>query len=219
MQVDIAELYRSGYSAFDEGDYQMAIKLATETLAHAPANSYWRFGALGLRCWSANFLGQFDRVHQDAQELLECRSGYDQKWFDGMAWINRAFAEYQSGNPDQAKEYYTNALDCYTGYKPRPKQPPGWGFVVKYFASLCQWAANGVTDLLDDLSGKITAHPIVDSEMNHLQQSIDIMQRFIAGEDVVMDAQSAIAQGVNRTYLFLVLLSPAYPPKVGKRSV
>jgi tetratricopeptide (TPR) repeat protein len=215
MQVDVGETYREGYAAFDDGDYQMAIKLATETLAHAPANSYWRFGALGLRCWAANFLGQFDQVHQDTKELLYCRSGYDQRWFDGMAWLNRGFAEYQSGDLDRAKEYFSNAWECYAGYKPRPKQPPGWAFVVKYFAGLCRWAATGAADQLESLSSAIRAHPVADCETDHLQKGIEIMLRFIAGEDMAKEAQAAIAQGVNRTYLAFVLLPPDYHPEAG----
>ena len=207
IQEDPGEIYPAGYAAFDQGDYSTAIRAAGRCLAIAPANSYWRFGALGLRCLAANYLGDLASVEQDARQLLAEPSGIDKFWFDGLAWLNLGLAYRQQGRMEAAQQAFDQASACYAAYQIRPKQPPTWTFIVKYFAVLTAWGANGKADPLQELTDSLKSVAQPDAELARLAQALELILRHTHGEEVRSEALAAAEQGVSRTYLALILLS------------
>lgn len=112
----------AGYAAFNRGDILEAARLATQCLTTAARGSYWRFGALGLRCWALNFLGDRDGVERDARTLLAQKSGPDKPWFDGLALVNLGLVSQQAGEIEEAKEFFSKASDCYRAHRIDPDQ-------------------------------------------------------------------------------------------------
>ena len=62
MMVNPEAVYQAGYAAFSQGNYAKARLLASQCLAVASHDSYWRFGALGLCLYQ--FLDEVRAVHQ-----------------------------------------------------------------------------------------------------------------------------------------------------------
>jgi tetratricopeptide (TPR) repeat protein len=200
------ELYYKGYAAFDRGDFRAAVTLAGQCLSIVAAKSYWRFGALGLRCLAANYLGDFSSVEQDACRLLDEASGADKVWFDGLAWLNLGLSAHQQGKSEAAQQAFAKSSGCYQAYEIRPKQPLSWTFIVKFYAALTHWAANGDIHPLTELAEELKNQSKQDDEINHLEQAITLILSFSNGKDVHAKALAAVEQGVSRAFLAIILL-------------
>ncbi len=204
--TDPRELYLSGYAAFDQGEYAEAIDRATQCLDVAPADSYWHFGSLGLRCWAANYLRDDTRVEQDAQVLLSGDAGSEQPWFEGLALLNLGLAARRAGRQREARRFFARAAVRYAVHEIQPGQPGAWALVSEFFAAVTRWAASGQSDVLDRLTEKLTALEQPDLEMQHLGRAVDLYQRRAQGKDVRSPAETAAHEGVSRAFLALLLL-------------
>ena len=205
MTTDPGEVYRAGYAAFDRGDFTEAMLLGTQCLTLAAPDCYWHFGALGLRCWTANFLGNQASVERDAHTLLAEDSGTDKSWFDGLAHFNLGLVQRRAGNPDQAKALFAQASECYVTYQIRPEQPPEWALVNRLFAAVTHWAATDDSRKLEHLSAKLAGGAIPGDLTKQLTRVVDLYFRHIDGEEVTADTATATGEGVSRTFLALLL--------------
>lgn len=201
---DPKELYIAGYGAFDKGDFPEAARLATQCLASAPSDSYWHFGALGLRCWATNYLGDITSVEKDAHTLLAEDSGTDKAWFDGLALFNLGLAYRQTGKTAKAREFFAQASERYTAHCIDSEQPSEWILVSEFFAVVTYWAAFGKTDRLDILAEKLTSLSGLNEETQHLNQSVALYQRLAKGEDVRQEAITL--KGVSKAFLALIFV-------------
>ena len=97
MILNPEEVYQAGHTAFDQGNFPKARLLASQCLAVAPRNSYWHASALGLKLWSANYLGDNATVEREAVKLLSSDAGADKLWFDGLALFGVEFNHRRAG--------------------------------------------------------------------------------------------------------------------------
>lgn len=205
MTGDAAEIYKQGYAAFDRGDFDAAVSLATQCLTLAAPDSYWHFGALGLRCWAASFLDDAASVERDAQTFLTEDSGSDKPWFDGLASFNLGLVQRRAGNVEQAKGYFAKASAYYAAYQIHPEQPPEWELVTLLFAAVTSWAAAGDKGRLEQLSEKLAGWETPGDLTEQLTRAVDLYFRHIDGQDVKEEAAAATSAGVSRTFLALLL--------------
>jgi len=206
MPPDLKKLYSDGYAAFDHGDYAKAIELAGQCLKSAPADTYWYAGALGLRCWAANFAGDDESVRRDAAALLALDSGDHKMWFDGLAVFNLALIKRRLGDVGGAETLFDQARAKYASYRIPPKTPDDWRLVRELFEALSLWAACGETTKLDDLAGRLSIAPDRSDEIFGLQKAVDFYQRSIRGEDVTDEVRKASDDGVSRAFLAALLI-------------
>jgi hypothetical protein len=139
-------IYYAGYRAFDQGDYSAAVELATHCMVTAEANSYWHHGAVGLRCWAANFMQNDVSVVHDAQALLNADAGSQTLWFQALAHLNLGLVDRRLGQDAGAKAHFLQAEQCYKTYELLPDQPEEWAYVKRFFAAVAGWTARGADD-------------------------------------------------------------------------
>lgn len=206
MLPDPKEIYANGYAALDRGDFSGAIKLATTCLNASDTDSYWYAGALGLRCWAANYAGEHERVVLDAHALLALDSGDDKMWFDGLAAFNLAIIRRGLGDVGQAELLFDQARAKYQAYRVNPKMPDDWYLVRAFFEALAHWASSGNTDKIDDLAGRLSVMPNPSIAIDQMHKAADLHQRYARGENVGDEAAKAADDGVSRTFLALLLI-------------
>lgn len=204
------QIYLAGYEAFQEGDFDRAIELAETCLGLASSDSYWYAGALGLKCWAANFAGNPSLVEQFAGNLLSLETGDDKPWFDGLACFNLGLAMMQSMRSNEARAHFERAARCYASQCVHPGQPDEWQSVLDYFSTLAKWCANGRTaEWWDFLSGLQGTACTPSDLLEQLSAAAKIMLRYSQGEDVKKEAMTLVEGGVSRTFLSPVLLGCA----------
>jgi hypothetical protein len=206
MPGDPEKIYTDGYAAFDRGDFAVAIKSAGKCLLAAPIDSYWFPGALGLRCWAANFADDRECVERDAHALLAIDTGDEKMWFDGLAAFNLALIRRRLGDVGEAELLFDQARAKYTAYRINPKKPDEWRLVRELFEAISHWAACGEADKVDDMAGRLSVLPDPSGETVHIHKAVDLYQRFVRGEDVADEAHRAADDGVSRTFLALILI-------------
>src|SRR3972149_9649813 len=143
MLINPEETYQAGYAAFDQGNYPKARLLASQCRAAAPSDSYWHFGALGLQCWAANYLGDNTTVERDAAKLLSGEAGADKLWFDGVALFNLGLVSQRTRRTMEAKTYFTQASQRYASYPMNDGQTQTWAWIYKFFSAIAHWASSG----------------------------------------------------------------------------
>ncbi len=203
------EVYLAGYAAFDQGDFTQAVLLASQCLAAAPPDSYWHYGALGLRCWASNYLGDNATVEQDANSLLSDDAGSDKPWFDGLALLNLGLVRQRTGHIAEAKTRFAQASQRYAAYEIGSGQPHTWALINRFFGALTHWASCGESDILRRLAQELAGQPTCDEELNRLADAVGLYLRRAAGEDVAAAAAAAAHQGVSRAFLGYILLEEA----------
>jgi len=202
----IEEKYFAGYAAFESGDYRTAVSLASECIAGSAPDSYWHFGALGLRCWVTNFLRDNTSVENDAHTLLRASSGVDKPWFDGLAVYNLGLVQRRIGQAEAAKVLFERASRRYAAYEIRDEQPQAWKLVNQFFVAVTYWAACGDISALDELGQFLHGSHSVDTETGHLVEAVNLYLRRAKGEDVSSEAEAAVSDGVSRAFLAHILL-------------
>jgi len=205
MGNDPATFYHAGYAAFDRGEFAEAIALATRCLSLAAPESYWHFGALGLRCWAANGLDDRAQVKRDAGALLSAETGTDKPWFDGLALLNLALIERRGGLGEQARITFDRAAERYAAHQIAPEQPPEWALVSRYFAALSRWASCGETGDLQLLQEMLAGWSPPTEDTRQLAAAVDLALRHADGEDVKKPAGLATLEGISRAFLALLL--------------
>ena len=211
MIINLKEVYQAGYAAFDQGNFPKARLLASQCLAVTPQDSYWHSGALGLKCWSANYLGDNATVERDAAKLLSSDAGVDKLWFDGLALFNLGLVSRRTRRAREARTYFTQALQRYAAYEIRPGQPHTWAWINKFFVAIAHWASSGEANRLWQLARELANHPVFDDELHHLRRAVYLYLRRAMGEDVSAEAETAAQQGVSRAVLAYILLEKKLP--------
>lgn len=206
MAQNPEKLYKSGYQAFEKGDYDKAIGLATDCLKTADIDSYWYPGALALRCWAANYGGKAEQVIRDAYVLLSMDSGDDKMWFDGTALINLGLLRRRKGDISEAEILFQFAAERYGAYEINAKHPPESHFIRDLFVAACTWAALDSVDKLNELAGNLKGNPDSKGEIDHLRRAVELLQHAAEGKDVRDEAEKAAGNGVSRTFVSLLLL-------------
>lgn len=202
----IEEKYFAGYAAFESGDYRTAVSLASDCIAGSAPDSYWHFGALGLRCWVANFLRDNTSVEDDANSLLSASSGVDKPWFDGLALYNLGLVQRRIGQTVAAKVLFKRASRRYAAYEIGDEQPLAWKLVNQFFVAVTHWAAYGEIGALDEFRLILDGIHSVDTEIQHLARAVDLYLRHEQGENVRGEAEAAVRLGVSRAFLAIILL-------------
>jgi hypothetical protein len=209
--INPEEVYQAGYAAFSQGNFPKARLLASQCLAVAGRDSYWHYGALGLKCWAANFLGDNATVEREAALLLSGDAGATQLWFDGLALFNLGLVRQRARRAGEARSYFTQASQHYTAYGIRSGQPHGQALTNQFYAAVTRWASSGDSLPLHQLAQKLASCPAPDQELRHLAWAVELYQRRAAGEDVAAAAEIAARQGVSRAYLAYLLLEAKRP--------
>ncbi len=206
MAQNPEKLYKSGYRAFEKGDYTKAIQSAADCLSTAEIDSYWYPGALALRCWAANYGGDAEQVIRDAYMLLSIDSGDDKMWFDGTALLNLGLLRRHNGDVSEAEILFQFASERYAAYQIGAKQPPEWGLIRDLFVASCTWAALNTVDRLNDLARRLKENPAAKGKIAHIQLATQLYQKAASGEDVRGEAVKATSEGVSRAFVALLLL-------------
>lgn len=211
MMINPQEIYQAGHAAFDQGNFPKARLLASQCLATAPQDSYLHFGALGLKCWAANYLGDNATVEREAEMLLSGDAGADKQWFEGLALFNLGLLHQRTRHSMQAKIYFTLASQRYAAYDTNSRQPRARMLTNKFFAALAHWASTGERKPLDDLAQDLSDYPAFESELESLAHAVGLYLRRAGGEDVTAEAETAACQGVSRAFLAYILLEGKQP--------
>ena len=206
-QRPVETLHLSGYSALDRGDYGKAMKLATECLNLAAVDSYWHFGALGLRCWAANYLGDDDVVKRDAASLLAGDAGASQQWFRALACLNLGLMHRRRGRRRKAEECFAEAERGYSACRLKPGQPADWAHVYGYFSAASRFLRTRDVDILERLLARVTGGTTDTVERQHVRCAIDLLLRRALGDEVLGQAEEAAQAGVSRALLGPILLA------------
>ena len=201
------QTYLDGYEAFEQGDFQRAEALANQCIALASQSSYWYVGALGLKCWVANFTGNWDALEQNAAILLASETGDNKPWFDGVALLNLGLANRRKDRVDKARAFLMAAGERYNAQRLHEGQPAEWQYVIDYFATLSRWAANERVSEWRKYLDKVPSVPGKRSELvRQLSAAAQLMLRYAEGEEVKKDAKELVVEGVSRTFLAVILL-------------
>lgn len=206
MAQDPEKMYKSGYQAFEKGDYDKAIRLASDCLNTAEIDSYWYPGAMALRCWSANHRGDADQVIRDAYVLLSMDSGDDKMWFDGTALLNLGLLRRRNGDISEAEILFQLASERFAAHQISAEQPMEWGLIRDLFAASCSWAALNTEDKVDELAGRLKQQPASKGEIAHIRKATRLYQQAASGKDVRNEAEKATGEGVSRAFVALLLL-------------
>ncbi len=202
------KIYLAAYQAFEQGKFNNAIALADQCMALSAQTSYWYAGALGLKCWVANFTNNLLILEQTAATLLAMDTGSDKPWFDGIAWLNLGLAQRKQGNTNQACHFFLQAANRYRAQQLRPEQPGEWQNVLDYFNTLSRWAVTEETAVWEKFLDRF-----INDETNkpgellcHLASAARLMLRYSEGSDIKQEAVTLVKQGVSRTFLAVPLL-------------
>ena len=197
----------AGYAALDQGDFGKATSLATECLAIAPPDAYWHFGALGLRCWAANYMKDNQSVERDARNLLAEDAGPDKPWFDGLALLNLGLVRWRAGRIDAAKTLFAQASTRYAAYRLGSGRPAEWMLIVRFFTAVTGWAASGETDALMRLAEELASLPAMNEEIARLDRVVTLYLRRAEGKQVTAEVKAAARRRTSRAFLALILLT------------
>lgn len=201
------QTYFEGYEVFEKGDYDQAIKLAEDCLTISTPDSYWHAGALGLKCWAANFAHSLREVEQSAEKLLSLDTGDDKSWFDGLAWFNLGLVSAQEGRITDAKAYFLKAAESYRSQELLPGQPAEWQMVLDYFATLARWSARRKIAEWAEFLSRIDKDEVERDELaQQLSAAAKLMLRYTKGEDIKGEAIKMVDASVSRTFLTPILL-------------
>jgi hypothetical protein len=211
MIINPEEVYQASNTAFDQGNFPKARLLASQCLVAAPRDSYWHFGALGLKCWAANYLGDNATVEREAAKLLSSDAGADKSWFDGLALFNLGLVSQRTRRTIEAKTYFTQASQCYAASDVNSGQHPIGPWNHKLFAAIAHWASSGAPEHLQRLAQELACHPASAEELEYLTRAVDLYLRRARGESVTADAETAARQGVSRAVLAYLLLEKKLP--------
>ena len=201
------KIYLDGYEAFEQGDFKSANALADTCLALSSQTSYWYAGALGLKCWVADFTNDLADLERTASTLLAMDTGTDKPWFDGVALLNLGLAKRKHGHTSEAQTLFLRAAERYKTQQLQPGQPSEWQNVIDYFSTLCRWAATeetiewrkNLSQFRDDTSEQ--------SELlRQLSAAVQLMLRYSEGEEIKQEAVELVKGGVSRTFLSVLLL-------------
>jgi len=207
--AEAQKIYLNGYEAFERGDLKTARALADKCLALSSQTSYWYAGALGLKCWIANFTNDLAELEKTAATLLALDTGVDKPWFDGLASLNLGLAKSKDGRINEAKSFYMRAAERYQEVQLQPGQPSEWQHVIDYFSALCRWGATQKTVLWRNFLNQFRNHKGEQSELlQQLSAAGQLMIRYAEKEEVKQEAEKLIKEGVSRTFLAVVLLIP-----------
>ena len=206
-ETEAQENYFAGYAALEQGDFRRADELADACLAVSSPNSYWYAGALGLKCWIANFTNNFADLELTATSLLASDTGLDKPWFEGLVLLNLGLAKKRSGDTSLAQKLFLQASERYAAQHLRPEQPNEWRKVLDYFKTLCRWAATGESAFWEQFLDQFERSD-QDEHGKLLWQLISasqLMLRHAKGQEVRQDAVELLKRGVSRTFLAVVL--------------
>ena len=203
-------IYLEGYEAFEQGDLRSADAHADTCLALSSQTSYWYAGALGLKCWVANFTNNLAKLEQTAETLISMDTGHDKPWFDGVALLNLGLAKGRDGQSSEAQALFLRAAERYKAQELQPGQPGEWENVIDYFSTLCRWAAAEETiewrSFLKRFRDDISEQSEV---LRQLSAAAQIMLRYSEGEEVKRETIELVKEGVSRTFLSVLLLEYA----------
>ncbi len=129
-QDRVRHTYMEGYAAFEQGDLERAAMLADVCLASSNPASYWYAGALGLKCWIANWADDRDALEQAAERLLALDTGTDKPWFDGLALLNLALARRRAGRTEESTALFLRAAERYAAQHLQLGQPGEWQHIL-----------------------------------------------------------------------------------------
>jgi tetratricopeptide (TPR) repeat protein len=205
--VEAQKIYLDGYEAFEQGDFRRANELADTCLASSSQTSYWYAGALGLKCWVANFTNNLAELEQTAETLLSMDTGTDKPWFDGVALLNLGLAKRKDGQSSEAQTLFLRAAERYKAQELQPGQPGEWENVIDYFSTLCRWAATEETVEWRSILERFGDDTSEQSELlRQLSAAAQIMLRYSEGEEVKRETIELVKEGVSRTFLSVLLL-------------
>ena len=201
------KIYLEGYEAFEQGDFRSANALADTCLALSSQTSYWYAGALGLKCWVANFTNNLAELEQTAETLLAMDTGTDKSWFDGVALLNLGLAKRKEGHTSEAQTLFLRAAERYKAQQLQPGQPSEWQSVIDYFSTLCRWAATEETIEWRSILIRFRDDTSEQSELlRQLSVAAQIMLRFSEDEEVKRETIELVKEGISRTFLSVLLL-------------
>ncbi len=206
MAQNPEKTYKSGYRAFEKGDYGKAIQLATDCLNTAEIDSYWYPGALALRCWAANYGGNAEQVIRDAYMLMSIDSGDDKMWFDGTALLNLGLLRRHNGDVSEAEILFQFASERFAAHRIADDQPTEWALIRDLFVASCSWAAANGVDKIDELAARLAKQPTPKSKIGPIRVAAELYRHAAAGADVRDDAEKATGEGVSRALVALLLL-------------
>ena len=201
------KIYLEGYEAFEQGDFRSANALADTCLVLSSQTSYWYAGALGLKCWVANFTNNLAELEQTAETLLAMDTGTDKPWFDGVALLNLGLAKRKEGHTSEAQTLFLRAAERYKAQQLQPGQPSEWQNVIDYFSTLCRWTATEETIEWRSILIRFRDDTSEQSELlRQLSVAAQIMLRFSEDEEVKRETIELVKEGISRTFLSVLLL-------------
>lgn len=201
------KIYLDGYKVFEQGDFRRANELADTCLALSSQTSYWYGGALGLKCWVANFTNDLAELEQTAETLLVMNTGTDKPWFDGIALLNLGLAKRKDGHTSEAQTLFLRAAERYKAQQLQPGQPSEWQNVIDYFSTLCRWAVTEETIEWRKIFNQFRDDTGEQSELlRQLSAAVQLLLRYSEGEEVKRKAVELVKEGVSRTFLSVLLL-------------
>ena len=208
--VEAQQIYLDGYEAFEQGDFRRANELADTCLALSLQTSYWHAGALGLKCWVANFTNNLGELEQTAETLLSMDTGANKPWFDGVALLNLGLVKGKDGQSSEARTLFLRAAERYKAQELQPGQPGEWENVIDYFSTLCRWAATEETIEWRRILKRFRDDTSEQSELlRQLSAAARIMLRYSEGKEIKREMIELIKEGVSRTFLSVLLLEKA----------
>jgi hypothetical protein len=219
MLINLEEVYQASCVAFDQGNFPKARLLASQCLAVAPQDSYMHYGALGLKCWAANYLGDNVTVEREAAILLSGEASTDKRWFEALALFNLGLVSQRTRRTMQAKIFFNLASQRYGAYPVSTEQPRPRILINRFFAALAHWASTGDRKPLEELARNLSEHPVTDAELEPLARAVGLYLRRARGEDVTTEAETAVRQGVSRAFLAYILLEGKLPTNSNRPAI
>ena len=204
--ADIESVYARAYAAFDRGDFCEARRLALECCNRSSKESYWHWGALGLRCWIYNFIDEEIDLREVAKKLLKSCPDAHRSWFAGLAHLNLGLWKRRHGDADGARDSLAAATAAYEAYEIDSKQPAAWALIPRYFAAVSRWVSGTGADDLERLNAEIAVYSEPESAPAGLAVAVNLLCRHARGEAVQTDLDRALAAGVSRAFLAPLLL-------------
>jgi hypothetical protein len=207
-ETEAQKKYLAGYEAFEQGDLNKAITLANSCMALSSETSYWYAGALGLKCWVANFANNLVNLEWIAATLLTMDTGFNKAWFDGVALLNLGLAMRKTGNMVEAQTLFLQAAERYSRQPLQPEQPSEWQYVLDYFSTLCKWAATEDVTLWEEILDHYRENDKDGQSilMYQLTTSAQLMHRYAQGHEVKQEAVELVKEGISRTFLAVLLM-------------
>jgi hypothetical protein len=205
-ETDVRKLYEKAYGMFEQGDYVEADRLGIECRDRSTKESYWYWGATGLRCWVCNFTNDGEGLKEAAAELLEGCPVAHRPWFVGVAQLNLGLWFARHGDADLAREAFEAAATAYDDYDLDSTQPPSWALVLGYFAAVARWASGAGVDELKHVAEEIHAEADAGECPEGLCTAAGLLLRRARGEAVMSTVAQALVDGVSRAFLAPLLL-------------